>query len=186
MKPPSANPRKLSSRAFSLIELMAVLIILGLIAGVVAVSVKGKDGRMRMEDVSGELRQFERQTREHARTFRRPTQLVFDLRSGKVRRVDAQGQRPQTAPMQLPRGFRLAEVKLADRSVRDGEVGLPCSSLGMTATYAVLLEGPQKQKQWFVFGGLTGEVNLPDQGDAIEKAFQQLNPPEVPGGPHAH
>jgi hypothetical protein len=151
-----------------------VLIILALIAGVVIVSIKGRDARMRMVDVGGELRQFESETREHARTFRKPTQLVFDLRNGSVTRLGAAGQRPRSTPLELPRGFRFQEVRLANRNVREGEVAVPCSSLGMTPTYAALVSGPQDQKQWFVFGGLTGEVIQPANGAAVDAALQQL------------
>jgi prepilin-type N-terminal cleavage/methylation domain-containing protein len=172
---------------FSLIELLAVLVILALVAGAVTVSIKGRDARMRMADVGSELRQFEIQTREHARNFRMPTRLVFDLRDGRISRLHAIGQRPQTAALTLPRGFRFEELRLVSRSVRDGEIAVTCSSLGMTPTYAALLSGPRDQKQWFVFGGLTGEVIQPANGAAVEAALQQLNPrKELPGGPDAH
>jgi prepilin-type N-terminal cleavage/methylation domain-containing protein len=178
LRPPANNAD--GHAGFTLIELSAVLIIMALLAAAVTISFRGKESRLRMQDVASRWRQFEEETREHARRFGRPAQMVVDLSNGKITRIDVQSQEAQTTPLELPTGFAFAEFRLGTRTVRSGEFVIPCSSQGRTPTYAVLLAGPRGQKKWWLATGLTGDIISPESQEELETTFTQLVPPRSP------
>src|SRR5688572_26304090 len=75
-------------RAFTLIEALAVIFIMALMAGVAAVSLSGAARSARVEDVAERFVAFDRSTRELARRFGRTPALRFEVNRGTIARVE--------------------------------------------------------------------------------------------------
>lgn len=154
--------RRRRANAFTLIEAVVVLTLMGLLAAAVTVSLAGAARAARVEDVIDAYAAFDRTTREAARRFGRTPALRFDLNRGTVTRRDAERSETRLA---LRGDFRVARVMTAERDSRSGEVEVPVTARGYTPSYAVLVVGPTSQR-WVVFAGLTGQSTvLADERD---------------------
>jgi prepilin-type N-terminal cleavage/methylation domain-containing protein len=172
-------PRR-SVHAFTLIEAVVVLTIMGLLAAAVTVSLAGAGRAARMEDVADAYAAFDRTTREAARRFERTPTLHFDLNRGTVARRDAE--RPETK-LALRGSFRVDRVMTAERDTRSGEAEVPVTARGHTPSYAVLLTGPSGQR-WIVFAGLSGQFTVVEDERDVQDILSGAASPAV-GGPDA-
>jgi hypothetical protein len=63
-----------------------------------------------------------------------------------------------------------------------GEQTIDCSTDGLSATYVLQVQGPQDQKEWLVFAGLSGEVTRISDETEAQKLLAAL-PPAGPDAP---
>ena len=134
---------------FTLIEVLAALVLAGLLAAVAVTSLAGPARAARMEDQVGRLTAFDAAARRDGGTVERDGDT---LRVGEV-------------ALRLDRGFRVESVLPDDEIVITG---------GRSADYAVELVGGGASR-WVVFLGLTGRaVEVEDQDAAREvvEAFE--------------
>jgi len=166
--------------AFTVIELMVVLLVVSIVTGAVTLSLGSARWRAEMDDVVGEVAQFDLLARQCALRHGQSRQLVFDLDADRLARVslDAQEEAAIVA-YALPRGFRLAELVLADGGIATGQATVRCSNRGYTPSYALCLEGPTG-RQWVLFAGLTGQMIQADE-ERIREIVALLSGQ----GPHA-
>lgn len=143
---------------FTLIEIMATLLILAIAAGAAALSLAGPRRGAETEDVLGELIHADRLARHAARRHGRAVELLFDLAAGRVERRWIDEPDEQSYRYELPEGFRVGGLILADRRIASSSASVVCSRAGRTATYALRIEGPGGRRRWVLFAGLTGEV----------------------------
>jgi prepilin-type N-terminal cleavage/methylation domain-containing protein len=145
-------------RAFSLVELTVVLLILAIMAGAVAVSARGPLRKVGIERTVDEIIAFDRLTRQYARQQDRAIRLLVDLSAGELRRTDEEGRGELGEPLRLASGYSVARLRLAGQDIASGQVAISCSALGLTPTYAVLLEGAGGRRQWVLVAGLSGQI----------------------------
>ncbi len=143
---------------FTLIEVMAALLILAIVAGAVALSVAGPRRSAETEDVLGELIHADRLARHTARRHGRAVELVFDLAAGRVERRWIDGPDEESYRYELPKGFRFGELILADRRIASSSASVVCSRAGRTPTYALRIDAPGGRRRWVLFAGLSGEA----------------------------
>jgi prepilin-type N-terminal cleavage/methylation domain-containing protein len=144
-------------RAFSLIEVMLVVLILGIVAAAVSLNLTGPMHRARASDLAEEIASFDRLTRTYARRHDRPLRLVIDLSEGRIRRMDGSGTETIGAPLELGSSWRIARLLVGNQDVDFGTVSITCSRRGLTPTYAMLLEDRRGPRRWILIAGLTGQ-----------------------------
>jgi len=164
-------------RAFTLIELAAVMAILAVIAAAVAINMRGPISRARARDLPGEIRHFDYITRASAQSMDQDLKLLIDIPGGRLRRLDPMTATEIGRPMQLPTGWRIDQVRIAgsDEPIRRESAVIACSPAGLTPTYALKLTGPQDRTTWLLVAGLTGESMEVNNDDSIEEIFQTLS-----------
>lgn len=172
---PSARPPRANSRtAFTLVEVLAVVLLTGLLASLAFVSLGGLVASARVDDAAASLAAYDRLTREAARRFDRPTRLVFDLETARVARRPADpvrdGEPP--APLLLPAPLAMERVVVAGRRYDSGEVAVDCSAAGHTPSYAVMLRGTGGQRTWVFVAGLTGQSRRLEDDEAVDEVIQ--------------
>ena len=145
--------------AFTLVELLAVILIVGLIAATVAFRMTGLTHKARFEWGVGQLVNLDAALRSHAKNHGRTSKLEFELGTGQVKR--AYGKTNADVKTELL-GSNLAIRRFVSQS-RDTTSGRPTveySPEGTSSTYAVELiyAGNAKQPIWLVFVGATGRV----------------------------
>jgi len=149
-------PRR--ARAFSLVELAVVLVILAIMAAAVTLRAHGPMRQCRMEDVVDRVVQYDYLTRSQARQHGRAMHLVVDLNEGQLRRTDVKEERAFGTELTMPRDFRVGRLLVRDGDLSAGSVSIAVGEHGWTPSYAVRLDGPGGRKQWLLFLGLTGQA----------------------------
>ncbi len=193
---------------FTLIEVMAVVALLGLLAGAVVWSMTDEAKRWSREDAVGRIAHADRRARIAARRLGRPCVLRFDLDRQVVCRVvfDDDGTEMPGHVLDLPVGHRIDRVVFARaassalvpggpaaRGKESGVVDVACSTAGRSASYALrLVSGSgtaprgapagRGDGRWLVFAGLTGQMVLDCEDDEVDNLFAVLET----GRPDAH
>ena len=161
-------------RAFSLVEVALVVLILAILAGAMTLGVRGPLGRVGMRGLVDEIKTFDHLTRTYAREHDRPLRLVADLAGGRLRRTSEDGRDAFGEALKMPAGHRIAEVRLAGRRVTSGTVALSVSARGLSPTYALRVKGPGGREQWLLVAGLTGQVTEREDEREIEQILEAL------------
>ena len=151
------NPQSAIRNGFTLVEVMAVVLIIAVAAAAVTLRVQRPLRNAQMADVIGAIGQFDFTTRSAAQSQDRPLRMVMDLGGGSVSLTDADGKALTDAAVRMPEGFALARVLVRAQSATGGSMTIPCSAAGYTPTYAVNITGGGASR-WLVVAGLTGQV----------------------------
>ena len=177
----SAARRPAVGRAFTLLEMLAVLALAAVLTSAAALSLRGVARGARLEDVAGQFVGFDRTARDAARRFGRPLELRFDLGRGTVRRA---GGGQGAMPLRLPEGFRVAGLVLPGGAASaGGEVRVPVSARGQTPSYAARLAGANGEELWVVAAGLTGRTMVVRDADDVRDIFAAEVPAAGPTSP---
>jgi prepilin-type N-terminal cleavage/methylation domain-containing protein len=151
------HPRH-SSRAFTLIEMMIVILMMALLTSAAMLSFGGPLRAARANDAVDQVRAFDAGSRQYAKRFGKDVQIVFDISENRLVRREKGAELPLHVDS-LPRGYSIERVRFGDRVIDGGEIAIPCSSLGLTRSYALHLVGPSLDR-WISFAGLTGEMTV--------------------------
>ena len=166
--------RRRRGSAFTLVELLAVLLLMALLATGVSLSLKGVLRDAELRNAASQLIQFDRLAREQARRSDRPSQLRFELQAGRVRNIDARTKTVQGRELQLPAGVAIEQVRTARQPRGGADAVVPCSARGQTTSYAVLLRGVGRQQLWLVVAGLSGTVETVRDDQTVNQTFALL------------
>ena len=165
-------------RAFTLIEVMAAVVLLGLLTAAVALSFAGPIRRARAAEAVEQVRYLDASSRAYAKRFGRPVEMRFDLDEGRMERREGGrfgGDAKYSATVASP--IRIEVLRRPNRREESGEVGVPVSPLGISPTYAVkLAAGPEgAPAQWVVVSGLSGEVRTLSNDAQVDAIFAALS-----------
>lgn len=164
------------SSAFTLIEAMAAVLLVGILAAGVALSFAAPLRRARAQDAIDRVRAFDSSARAQATASGRPVLGIIDLSNGALERRDAASSET-ISRQQLPDGIRIDLVRCRDRRDDVGAIEIEFSPLGLSPSYAVHLAGPECDR-WIMVAGLSGSIGIvrdEAQVDAI------LTPPRAAG-----
>jgi len=193
--------------AFTLVEMLAVVAVIGLLAGAVTWLSAGQAGRADGREAVSRIIHADRMARVEALRLGRPCSLRFDLDAQTVVAVseDRRGRETAGRRVSLPANCRLQRVWIArSASGSDGdgpyiekETGLAAadvrlSTAGRSATYAVKLAfepgrggkgaGGSGGAVWIVFCGITGQATCMNDDVETEKLLAAV----VAARPDAH
>ena len=154
---------------FTLIEVMAAIVIMGLLSAAVVVNLAGRTRAARAEDVVGRIEQYDSLARAAARRTGAADVLTVDLTRGEIRRSG-------TPMFRLGDSVKLARLLLPGRRIECGVATAPISLDGRSPSYAVKLEGPNGEARWLFFAGLTGTPVHPADDREAEELFDKLLP----------
>jgi prepilin-type N-terminal cleavage/methylation domain-containing protein len=186
--------------AFTLIEIMAVLALMGLLATATAWSLAEDARRSTRAGVVGQIIHADRMTRIAAQSLGKPCVLRFDLDEQRVWRTaaaDGQGSAAAHA-LRIPDGYRIDRIMTSSSPASPGDAGsaaaagvcdggivdIAYSTGGRSASYALRLvsDGADGAKSWLVFSGLTGQAVQDQNEDQVDNLFAML----ATGRPDAH
>ncbi len=168
-------PRRRNPLGFTLIEVMAAIVLMGLLSAAVVVNLAGRARAARAEDVADQLAQYDALARAAARRDGIAGSLTFDFPRGEIRR-----DRPDAVTLGIGQPVKLARLLLPGRRVGTGSATVPISLDGRSPSYAVLLEGPKGESQWLFFAGLTGTTIRPETDRDVQALFDKLLPQPTP------
>ena len=150
--------------AFTLIELLAVLVLMALLAAVVGFSLSGARNLASRAEVIDRIRAFDTNARAAAEHSPSPLSLVFNLSNRRVVVQDDGRQHSIGSTLVLPDTFAIGEVRVLGQTITNGSIAVPLSRRGTSPSYAFSVIGMSDNKERFLVIGLTGEtISVPDE-----------------------
>ncbi len=143
------------ARGISLVELIVVLVLMGILASMATVSIRGVILRQRLARAAEVVEQFDTALRRSARNARRQVVGVIDRNHRRltIGQVDRNAR-----TFTLPNQVSIDSVRLARSSLATGSVNqIVAAGDGSSASYAVRLVSGHDTR-WVVFAGGTGQV----------------------------
>ncbi len=171
--------------AFTMIEMLAVIVVLGLLAGAAAWSLAGDAEAATYENVVGKLAHHERTARLAANRLGQTCVLRYNLNAQRISRFDT-ADRMATPAWRLPAPYRIDRIVIHRPGGGDdaghhgfgerydaGTVEIDISRAGRSATYAIRVANNQQQG-WLVFSGLTGQMTRINDAQEVDNLFAML------------
>lgn len=156
-------------RGFTLWELVAVLILLGLMASAVVVNLQGHIANARLEMVLDRLEAWDHRGRALARRQGRPLAFVWDLESGRVGLEGLENAAGlPAASLALPRGVRGLQIRTAPQAGPSDHLRIPISAQGQSLTYAVQLQATGGRQKWLAVLGASGQCLRLEQEQDVD------------------
>jgi prepilin-type N-terminal cleavage/methylation domain-containing protein len=165
--------------AFTLVEMMVVLLILATAAGAVALRTGAVWQSVQMRDVLTQIADYDRSARTWCRDNDKPLRVQVDLENGRLDLCDEEGRPLPITPWEAPRGYRFARLIVRTQDVTMGRAVIGCSRQGLTPSYGLLLEGPLRQRRWIALAGLSGQAMVEEHDKAVQ---DMLAGPTAPAG----
>jgi prepilin-type N-terminal cleavage/methylation domain-containing protein len=175
----SARPLR---RGFSLVELIAVVALLAIFAGVAAVSVRGHVDEARLVAALNRIQSLDGRLRDEAQRLRRSGELSVDADDGRVFQVGTpySAARPSRS-IALGGGLRIDRLRTSRHNQRRGQLRVLISSHGQSDTYAVRLRTGSGRQAWLVVLA-SGQCLRIEQDQDVRAIFNMLS---GSAGPHA-
>lgn len=162
--------------AFTLIEVLAVVTILALVAGATIWSLAADVRRGTCADAIGRVAWADRTARLAARRLGRPCGLRFDLDARRLWRIEDDGLRT-THEVALPGGYHIDRLIIAATggAADYGAIDVAYSIAGRSTDYAVHLTSRDgSDGTWIVISGLTGQVTSDLHENEVHNLFTAL------------
>jgi len=164
------------TRGFTAVEMLGVLALAALMAGMTTLSLSSLTGSSKMDDVLDRLSYCDTLARQIASRNRAPVRLILEPQAGAVgekaiRNSDDDSQTPHTM-YRLPDGWRIDRMIRAPGGEKFGTLDIGISAAGRSSSYAIRLTGPHTSR-WLVVFGLTGQVK---QANDEQQVSDMLGP----------
>jgi prepilin-type N-terminal cleavage/methylation domain-containing protein len=143
-------------RAFTLIEMMLVVLLIGALAGAAAMSFVRPLRAARLRATIEQIRAFDATARQVARRSGREVEIVIDPYYRQlVRREEGR----DISIFRLPDGLRIEHVRTSGEARQGSELTLAISPHGWSRSYAVRLVGHEFDR-WLLVAGMSGQVTV--------------------------
>ncbi len=141
--------------AFTLIELVVVMVLLALLASLTVYSLSGTMDRQRMSQAIETVEMFDARARRAARSSRCTITATIDPRRGELS-IDT-NREGQDVSYRLPSRVTVSDLRFGKTSVAGRESRFKINGQGRSATYAIQLQRGELT-QWLVVLGISGQV----------------------------
>lgn len=160
-------------QAFTLIELIAVLVILGLLSIIASLSLGGVMDRYQLTRAAETLQSFDAKARREAARSRETLEgVISNGQHTLVIREAADQNSTQWIRYQLPRTVTITETRVSRKVISGRELTIPFRHGGCSPTYAVQLRRG-RMSRWIVVLGISGQV-IPVDGEEQVDALLSL------------
>ena len=170
----SREPTNHGRAAFTLVEVVAVVVVMAILAGAMIVSLGDRMSRVRMSGLLDRLESLDRQSRTLAWQQKVPMLLAFDRDQHHVERSSLDNRPTNRRRIHLPKGFGIASVRVSTNASLANPIRLTISPQGQSPTYAIEVSSGKKDSEWLVFGGVTGQAVRGYNETEVTELFRQL------------
>jgi general secretion pathway protein H len=139
-------------RAFTLIEVLCVVLLIGLLSGAAVIAFDRPLRAARARQIVEEIAAFDAAARAAARRSGRDVEMVIDPLERTI-------VRDESARLELPAGLEIEQVRTADGSAPGSRVVIRCSPHGISRGYAIHLRSGDFDR-WLLVAGLSGQVTM--------------------------
>ena len=153
-------------RAFTLIEMMLVVLLIGALAGAAAMSFV-RPLRAAIE----QIRAFDATARQVARRSGREVEIVIDPYYRQlVRREEGR----DISIFRLPDGLRIKQVRTSGNARQGSELTLAISPHGWSRSYALRLVGHEFDR-WLLVAGMSGQVTVIEDESHVQDILSRTS-----------
>jgi prepilin-type N-terminal cleavage/methylation domain-containing protein len=160
-------------RAFTFIEMLAVLAIIALMAGLSVVGLSRKTAKT-IDDVAAELCDYDQGARLSTQRFGTTMELRIDPQQVQLTAVGRTGQALRPA-LVLPSGFAIRQCTLGGHPANVPGATLQIGPQGRSQTYGMKLTGPDGKSRWIVTIGPTGQQRVSENDAESSAIFSMLS-----------
>lgn len=169
------------SGGFSLIELAACLVVLGLLTGGAALSLRSASERMDRETWLERFSQIDTQLRSRTQAQGTPWELTLDFADQTLQWQPTESEHlREPSTLHLPEGYRVVRVR-TDRPDEpentSGRAVIAYSRHGVSPTFAIELRHPQQPPLEVLVVGTTGQILQPTHDQELQDIFTALLAP---------
>jgi prepilin-type N-terminal cleavage/methylation domain-containing protein len=172
------NIRGFRGRGFSLIEVTAVLVLMGLMAVGTLAAYRVKARGAGLDDVMGKLALIDAQARQMALRSGQTVEVRFDLSAGIVVLVEPNAGTDRL-PLVLPSTMKFDRIETAESGTSSGPVSVPVTAQGVSPSYAVWVKSVDGTSATNLVAGLTGQVTRYDGEDGWNHAWATVSSLDV-------
>lgn len=140
--------------AFTLIELVIVIVIMAFLASLAVISLGGTMDRYQLSRASETIERFDARARRDARTSRKSVQATIQRHRQQLL-IESPGR--QDARFRLPAKVEISNIRLRRRVTAGSNFEIRFSREGRSPTYAVELRRGEMSR-WLVILGTSGQV----------------------------
>ena len=158
-----------------MLELLVVLTLIAILSAGATLQLGSAYQTARFDHIVDEICFLDRQVRDYCHRYRRTAALKFHIDDASI---SATMGTDQVTKLRMPRGVKIAEVMLPDRSMKQGLSEIYVSPLGQD-TYAIQLVGHNEQMVWLLFSGITGQVTTLGSRSEVEDVFETIRPQRI-------
>jgi len=158
---------------FTLLELLTVMVIVGLLAGLTMARMGGVTNRARLQAEVERIAALDGSLRLHAARHIESASLQIDLQEGQVERWIGSDER-LARTIELSRAVQITRFLSATRDVDGGRVTIDYSRQGRSETFALELSTADRTSTWLLFAGLTGQMSQWEEEHDVEGMLQSL------------
>lgn len=172
-KPALVVRGKVRRYSFTLIELLAVLVIVGLITAMASIRLSGIAQAAQLEWATERLAASDGLLRTHAAACGQAAHLAFELGTGRLERRFGE-RREKSSTVELGQRLRVTRFVSATRDIETGTASVDYSPFGACQSFAVELKGPSGRSAWMLFAGITGQVTRMEDGQDVSRMLRAL------------
>ncbi len=153
------NQSKAARDAFTMLELVAVLVMLGLISTLGMLAVSGQLDQARLNHLAQSIANADRKERDASRKSPTAGSLTIDKSMKRLRYENSDH------TIDLKDNLKIAELIIG--SGKSNERSVIFSHAGQSSTYALRLESKRGAMRWIVIIGMTGQVLFNDDSNEV-------------------
>ena len=171
MKTPTMHQRP----GFTLIEVIAVVVILGMLVGIATMNLPGHVNRAKLIQAVGLLEEADRFARTIARKEHMPLEMTLNRKSRtiRVRSIDASASKPISRLWKFPSGITVNGIRDSQGSNASNEKQIVISANGTSTVYAIGLAGTNRKASWLVTLGFSGQqIRMENEADVVAMLAQ--------------
>jgi prepilin-type N-terminal cleavage/methylation domain-containing protein len=144
---------------FTLIEVMIVMLIMAIIAGLAVISVQGHIDQARWTRSFEQIEELDRTARISARRDASPYQITFDRskRSVELRAIGVNASAKSVGAFKLPAQFKFDSFRKNKQTSSSESFVVEIAGNGQSPSYAVAIAAPSGPPQWLVTLGFSGQ-----------------------------
>ncbi len=153
-----------TSRGFTLIETMLVLLVIGLLSTTITLSMTHSYHLAQRDTVVASIKHYDQMLRLDAVNFGKHTTLEIDKENGTFKRVPSKPNTKilstvgQLESYRLPAGYSISRYWVSPQWQTADKINITASDRGHTQTYAVEIQGPEQKVSILIFAGLSGQT----------------------------
>jgi prepilin-type N-terminal cleavage/methylation domain-containing protein len=158
---------------FTLIELVIVILIMAIMSGFAALSLRSHIDRARWTRCFEQLEYFDRIGRIAARSESTPYRLSFHRAKRRIelRAIGSNASRKSYREWKLPNGVQFSGFRDRASSSRSEELSIEINPNGQSRSYAVAIKANTGPREWFVTLGLSGQHIRMENSDDVVAMF---------------
>ena len=151
--------------AFTLIELIVVLLIMAVLASLAVISLGGTMDRFQLSQAAETVERFDARARSDARRLRTPVEATIDQNRN---RLTIDNRSADDVRFRLPASVEIKQIRMRRRVTAGSEIEILYNRQGSSPTYAVEL-GRGKMSRWLVVLGVSGQVVALDHEREVDE-----------------